>query len=161
FIASKSQLKYEQSKLDGHSQWYDFEAMAKHQIERAIKAENSKLITDKPSAYNEHSQRLNTRTDYLIETTRMPYSNMRHVPHPQTQTVIIKQQIIDGWECGSGALRYYVYNDELALPMTRRIADRGASSNLSMPMTMPLGTLALSAIDADAMETYPCKRKTL
>ena len=161
FIASKSQLKYEQSKLVGQGQWYSFEAMAKRQIERAIKGENAKLLTDKLSSYNEYSRLLNTRTDFLIETARLPFSKLRYVPPPLSQTVILKEQIIDGWECGSGALRHYVYNDELALPMTRRIADRGASSQLAMPMTMPRGVLILSAIDADAMETYPCKRKTL
>lgn len=91
----------------------------------------------------------------------MPFSKLRYVPPPLSQTVILKEQIIEGWECGSGALRHYVYNDELALPMTRRIADRGESSSLSMPMAMPRGVLILSAADADAMETYPCKRKTL
>lgn len=161
FIASKSQLKYEQSKLVGHDRWFSFEAMAKRQIERAIKGKNAKLLTDKLSSYNEYSYLLNTSTDFLIETARLPFSKLRYVPPPLSQTVILKQQIIEGWECGSGALRHYVYNDELALPMTRRIADRGASSQLAMPMTMPRGVLILSAIDADAMETYPCKRKTL
>ena len=161
FIASKSQLKYEQSKLVGHDRWFSFEAMAKRQIERAIKGENGKLLTDKLSSYNEYSCLLNTRTDFLIETARLPFSKLRYVPPPLSQTVILKEQITEGWECGSGALRHYVYNDELALPMTRRIADRGASSSLSMPMAMPSGVLILSAADADAMETYPCKRKTL
>lgn len=161
FIASKSQLKYEQSKLVGQGQWYGFEAMAKRQIERAIKGENAKLLTDKLSSYNEYSRLLNTRTDFLIETARLPFRKLRYVPPPLSQTVILKEQVIEGWECGSGALRHYVYNDELALPMTRRIADRGTSSQLVMPMTMPLGTLVLSADDADALETYPCKRKTL
>ena len=45
--------------------------------------------------------------------------------------------------------------------MHRRIADRGESSSLAMPITMPRGVLMLSADDADAMETRPCKRKTL
>lgn len=161
FIASKSQLKNEQSKLVGHDRWFGFEAMAKRQIERAIKGENAKLLTDKLSSYNEYNCLLNTRTDFLIETARLPFSKLRYVPPPLSQTVILKQQIIEGWECGSGALRRYVYNDELALPMTRLIADRGASSSLAMPMTMPRGVLILSAADADAMETYPCKRKTL
>lgn len=161
FIASKSQLKYEQAKLVGHDRWFGFEAMAKRQIERAIKGENAKLLTDKLISYNEYSRLLNTRTDFLIETARLPFSKLRYVPPPLSQTVILKQQIIEGWECGSGELRHYVYNDELALPMTRRIADRGESSSLSMPMAMPRGVLILSAADADAMETYPCKRKTL
>lgn len=161
FIASKSNLKYEQSKLVGHDRWFSFEAMAKRQIERVIKGENAKLLTDKLSSYNEYSCLLNTRTDFLIETARLPFSKLRYVPPPLSQTVILKEQIIEGWECGSGALRHYVYNDELALPMTRRIADRGASSQLAMPMTMPRGVLILSAADADAMEIYPCKRKTL
>ena len=161
FIASKSQLKYEQAKLVGHDRWFGFEAMAKRQIERAIKGENAKLLTDKLISYNEYSRLLNTRTDFLIETARLPFSKLRYVPPPLSQTVILKQQIIEGWECGSGKLRHYVYNDELALPMTRRIADRGESSSLSMPMAMPSGVLILSAADADAMETYPCKRKTL
>ena len=161
FIASKSQLQYEQSKLIGQSQWFSFEAMAKRQIERAIKGENAKLLTDKLSSYNEYSRLLNTRTDFLIETARLPFSKLRYVPPPLSQTVILREQIIEGWECGSGALRHYVYSEELALPMTRRIADRGASSSLAMPMTMPLGTLVLSAIDANALPNYPCNRKTL
>ncbi|WP_413520589.1 hypothetical protein [Psychrobacter glacincola] len=161
FIASKSQLKNEQSKLVGHSQWYGFEAMVKRQIERAISGESAKLLTDKLSTYSEYGRLLNTRTDFLIETARLPFSKLRYVPPPVSQTVILKEQIIEGWECGSGALRHYVYNDELALPMTRRIADRDLSSSLAMPLSMPLGTLVLSAADADAMETYPCKRKTL
>lgn len=161
FIGAKSQLKYEQSKLIGQDQWYSFEAMVKRQIERAIHGENAKLLTDRLSSHNEYSRLLNTRTDFLIETARLPFSKLRYVPPPLSQTAILKQQIIEGWECGSGALRHYVYNDELALPMTRRIADRGASSQLAMPMTMPRGVLILSAADADAMETRPCKRKTL
>ena len=161
FIASKSKLQYEQSKLVGHSQWYGFEAMAKRQIERAIKGENAKLLTDKLSSYNEYSRLLNTRTDFLIETARLLFSKLRYVPPDLSQTVILKEQIIEGWECGSGALRHYVYNDELALPMTRRIGDRAASSSLAMPMTMPRGTLVLSDIEADALPNRPCKRKTL
>lgn len=161
FIGAKSQLKYEQSKLVGHDRWFSFEAMAKRQIERAIKGESSKLITDKLSSYNEYSRLLNTRTDFLIETARLPFSKLRYVPPPLSQTVILKEQIIEGWECGSGALRHYVYNDELALPMTRRIADRMLSSQLAMPLSMPLGVLVLSAIDANALPNYPCKRKTL
>lgn len=161
FIASKSKLQYEQSKLVDHDRWFSFEAMAKRQIERAIKGESAKLLTDKLSSYNEYSRLLNTRTDFLIETARLPFSKLRYVPPPISQTVILKEQIIEGWECGSGALRHYVYNDELALPMTRRIADRGASSGLAIPMTMPRGVLILSAADADAMVNYPCKRKTL
>lgn len=161
FIANKSQLQHEQSKLVGQSQWYGFEAMAKRQIQRAIGGENSKLITDKLSSYSEYSYLLNTRTDFLIETARLPYSKLRYVPPPLSQTVILKEQIIEGWECGSGALRHYVYNNELALPMTRRIADRGASSSLAMPITMPRGVLILSAADANALPNYPCKRKVL
>ena len=161
FIASKSTLKTETAKRISHSNWYSFEAMAKRQIERVIKGENGKLLTDKLSSYNEYSRLLNTRTDFLIETARLPFSKLRYVAPDLSQTVILKKQVIEGWECGSGALRHYVYNDELALPMTRRIADRGASSSLAMPLTMPRGVLMLSAADADAMETRPCKRKTL
>ena len=161
FISTKSQLQYEQSKLVGHDRWFSFEAMAKRQIERSLHGENGKLLTDKLSTYSEYGKLLNNRTDFLIETARLPFSKLRYVPPPLSQTVILKEQIIEGWECGSGALRHYVYNDELALPMTRRIADRGASSQLAMPITMPRGVLILSAADADAMETYPCKRKTL
>src|SRR5690606_167048 len=145
FIASKSKLQYEKSKLVGHDRWFSFEAMAKRQIGRAIHGESGKLLADKLSSYNEYSRLLNTRTDFLIETARLPFSKLRYVPPPLSQTVILKEQIIEGWECGSGALRHYVYNDELALPMTRRIADRGASSQLAMPMTMPRGVLILSA----------------
>lgn len=161
FIASKKQLNYEQARSVGQAQWYSFEAMSKRQIERAISGESAKLLTDKLSSYSEYGYLLNTRTDFLIESARLPFSKLRYVPPPLSQTVILKEQIIEGWECGSGALRHYVYNDELALPMTRRIADRAVSSQLAMPMTMPRGVLVLSATDADAMETYPCKRKTL
>lgn len=158
FIASKSQLKYEKSKLVGHDRWFSFEAMVKRQIERAIKGEIAKLLTNKLSSCNEYSRLLNTRTDFLIETARLPFSKLRYVPPPLSQTVILKEQIIEGWECGSGALRHYVYSDELALPMTRRIADRGASG---LALTMPLKALVLSASDANALPNYPCKRKTL
>lgn len=158
FIASKSWLKNEQSKLIGHDRWFSFEVMAKRQIERAIHGENAELLTDKLSSYNEYGYLLNTRTDFLIETARLPFSKLRYVPPPLSQTVILKQQIIEGWECGSGALRHYVYSDELALPMTRRIADRGASG---LALTMPFKTLVLSASDANALPNYPCKRKTL
>ena len=161
FIASKSRLQYEQSSLVGHDKWFSFEAMSKRQIERAIKGENSKLLADKLSLYNEYGYLLNTRTDFLIETARLPFSKLRYVPPDLSQTVILKEQIIEGWECGSGALRHYVYNDELVLPMTRRIVDRGLSSQLAMPLSMPLGTLVLSATDANALPNYPCKRKTL
>lgn len=161
FIASKSKLKYEQSKLVGHDRWFSFEAMAKRQIERAISGENAKLLTSKLSSYNDYSRLLNTRTDFLIEAARLLFSKLRYVPPDLSQTVILKKQVIEGWDCGSGALRHYVYNDELALPTTRRIADRAASSQLAMPMTMPRGVLILSAADADAMVNYPCKRKTL
>lgn len=161
FISDKLTLQNENAKLATHSNYYSFEAMAKRQIERVINGENSRLLTDKLSSYNEYGYLLNTRTDFLIETARLPFSKLRYVAPDLSQTVILKQQIIEGWECGSGALRRYVYNDELALPMTRRIADRGASSSLAMPLSMPHGVLILSAADADAMVNYPCKRKTL
>ena len=161
FIADKSTLKTETAKRVSHSHWYSFEAMLKRQIERTLGAEYAELVTDRLDTSSEYNRFTALGYDALIETARLPFSKLRYVPPPLSQTVILKQQIIDGWECGSGALRHYVYNDELALPMTRRIADRGASSQLAMPMTMPRGVLILSAADADAMETYPCKRKTL
>jgi len=161
FISTKSQLQYEQSKLVGHDRWFSFEAMAKRQIERSLHGENAKLLTDKLSTFSDYNRFVAQQKRLLIETARLPFSKLRYVPPPLSQTVILKEQIIEGWECGSGALHHYVYNDELALPMHRRIADRSASSSLSMPMTMPRGVLILSAADADAMENYPCKRKTL
>ena len=163
FIANKSNLEFEQSRLVGHDRWFGFEAMAKRQIERAIQGENAKLLTDKLSTFSDYNLFVAQQKRLLIETARLPFSKLRYVPPNLSQTVILKEQIIEGWECGSGSLRHYVYNDELALPMTRRIADRGASSSLAMPLSMPRGILMLSAAaaDADAMETRPCKRKTL
>ena len=161
FIASKSKLQYEQSKLVGHDRWFSFEAMAKRQIERSLHGESAKLLTDKLSTFSDYNRFVAQQKRLLIEIARLPFSKLRYVPPPLSQTVILKEQIIEGWECGSGALRHYVYNDELALPMTRRIADRGASSGLAMPMTMPRGILMLSAADANALPNYPCKRKTL
>ena len=161
FIADKLEIKHERANLVGKSQWYSFEAMAKRQIEKVISGENGKLLTDKLSSYNEYSYLLNTRNDFLIESARLPYSKLRYVPPSLSQTVILKEQIIEGWECGSGALRHYIYNDELPLPMHRRISDRGASSSLSLPLSMPLGVLVLSETDANALLNYPCKRKTL
>lgn len=161
FIGDKSTLKTETAKRVSHSQWYSFEAMLKRQIERALGAEYADLITDRLDTSSEYNRFTATSYDALIETARLPYSKLRYVPPPLSQTVILKEQIIDGWECGNGALHHYVYNDELALPMHRRIADRGASSSLAMPLAMPRGVLELSAADADAMETRPCKRKTL
>jgi len=161
FIAQRKRFDYEQAKLVGQGQWYGFEAMTKRQIERAIQGENSKLLTDKLSSYNEYGYLLNTRTDFLIEAARLPFSKLRYVAPNLSQTVILKQQIIDGWECGSGDLRHYVYSDELPLLMTRRIAGRGLSSNIPLPMTMPRSTLVLSAVEVEALPNRPCKRKTL
>ncbi|GEM_PF-1967086 len=161
FIADKSTLKTETAKRVSHSNWYGFEAMLKRQIERALGAEYAELVADRLDTSSEYNRLTAIRYDALIETARLPYSKLRYVPPPLSQTVILKEQIIEGWECGSGALHHYVYNDELALPMHRRIADRGASSSLAMPLSMPRGVLELSAADADAMETRPCKRKTL
>ena len=161
FIAQQKRFDYEQSKLVGQGQWYGFEAMSKRQIERVINGENSKLLTDKLSSYNEYGYLLNTRTDFLIEAARLPFSKLRYIAPDLSQTVILKQQIIYSWECGSGDLRHYVYSDELPLLMTRRIADKGLSSNIPLPMTMPRGVLMLSAIEADALPNRPCKRKTL
>lgn len=137
FIAQRKRFDYEQAKLVGQGQWYGFEAMSKRQIERAISGENGRLLTDKLSSYNEYGYLLNTRTDFLIEAARLPFSKLRYIAPDLSQTVILKQQIIDGWECGSGDLRHYVYSDDLPLLMTRRIADRGAYSNISLPMTIP------------------------
>ena len=161
FIVDKLQLKHELATLVGRSQWYGFEAMANRQTERIVQGEYSELLTDKLGASSDYNLFAAQQTRPLIETARLPYTKLRYVPPPLSQTVILKEQIIEGWECGSGDLRHYVYNDELALPMHRRIADRGASSSLEMPLTMPRGVLMLSATDADAMEVRPCKRKTL
>lgn len=166
FEAQKSlrqtkQAKTETAKLIGENDWFSFESMAKRQIERLIKGENSKLVTDKASTYSEYNKLIGLQKSVLTETARLPYYKLSYTPPPIWQTVILKEQIIEGWECGSGALRHYVYNDELALPMHRRIADRGPSSSLSMPLTIPRGVLILSADDANALPNYPCKRKTL
>jgi len=161
FIASKNTLKNETAKRVTHSNYYSFEAMAKRQIEHAIHGENGVLVTDTFSTFNEYSYLIGQRKESRQEFARLPFSKLRYVPPPLSQTVILKEQIIEGWECGSGALRHYVYNDELPLPMHRRIADRGASSSLAMTMDRPRGILTLPAIDANALPTYPCKRKTL
>lgn len=160
-ITDKAQIKSEAASLIGQSQWYGFEAMAKRQTERVIQSEYSELLTDKLGASSDYNLFTAQQTHALIETARLPYTKLRYVPPPLSQTVILKEQIIEGWECGTGDLRYYVYNDELVLPMHRRIADRGTSSSLAMPLTMPRGVLMLSAADADALENRPCKRKTL
>ena len=161
FIASKSTLKIENAKRISHSNWYSFEAMAKRQIDRTLGVEYAELITDRLDTSSNYNRLTALSYDMRHEFARLPYSKLRYVPPPLSQTVILKEQIIEGWECGSGALRYYVYNDELALPMHRRIADRALSSSLATPMTMPRGILLLSAKDADAMEIRLCKRKTL
>lgn len=161
FTATKSTLKTETAKRVSHSNWHGFEAMLKRQIERTFSGEYSELLTDRLDTSSEYNRFAALSYDVQHEFARLPYSKLRYVPPPLSQTVILKEQIIEGWECGSGALHHYVYNDELALPMHRRIADRGASSGLAIPMSMPRGVLELSAADADAMETRPCKRKTL
>lgn len=161
FIASKSTLKTENAKRISHSSWYSFEAMAKRQIDRMLGAEYAELITDRLDTSSDYNRLTALSYDMRHEFARLPYSKLRYVPPPLSQTVILKEQVIEGWECGTGALRHYVYNDELALPMHRRIADRALSSSLAIPMTMPRGVLLLSAEDADAMEIRPCKRKTL
>lgn len=160
-IGKSKAIDTEQAALVGQSKWYGFESMARRQIARAIRTETAKLIADSNRIGFESSTILSLQKEVLTEFARLPFSKLRYVPPNLSQTVILKEQIIEGWECGSGALRHYVYNDELALPMTRRIADRGASSSLAMPLSMPRGTLLMSATDADAMDTYLCKRKTL
>lgn len=160
-IGKSKAVDTEQAALVGQSKWYGFESMARRQIARAIRTETAKLIVDSNRIGFENSAILSLQKEVLTEFARLPFSKLRYVPPSLSQTVILKEQIIEGWECGSGALRHYVYNDELALPMTRRIADRGASSSLAMPLSMPRGTLLMSATDADAMDTYLCKRKTL
>ncbi len=161
FIADKSTLKTETAKRVSHSNWYGFEAMLKRQIERVLGAEYAELITGRLDTSSEYNRFTATSYDMRREFARLPYSKLRYVPTPLSQTVILKEQIIDDWECGSGDLRVYAYNDELALPLHRRIADRGASSSLAMPLSMPRGILELSAADADALPSRPCKRKTL
>jgi len=156
FISTKSQLKTEKAKRINYSNWYSFEAMAKRQIERVIKSENAKLLTGKLSTFGDYNRFAAQKNDILIETARLPFSKLRYLPPALSQTVILKEQIIDGWECGSGALRHYVHSEELLLPMTRRITDRSGLS-----LSMPRGVLILSAADANALPNYPCKRKTL
>lgn len=160
-IGKSKAIDTEQAAWAGQSKWYSFESMARQQIARAVRNETAKLIVDSNRIGFETSAFLSLQKEVLTEFARLPFSKLRYVPPNLSQTVILKEQIIEGWECGSGTLRHYVYNDELVLPMTRRIADRGASSSLAMTMTMPRGTLLLSATDADAMDTYLCKRKTL
>lgn len=159
FIADKSTLKTETAKRISHSNWYSFEAMLKRQIERTLGAEYAELVTDRLDTSSEHNRLTALSYDMRREFARLPYSKLRYVPPPLSQTVILKEQIIEVWECGSGALRHYIYyNSELPLPMTRRIADRGASG---LALTMPRSTLVLSAIEADALPNRPCRRKTL
>lgn len=161
FIASKTQVKSETAKHIGHEQWYSFEAMAYRQTQRAIHGENGKLIADWLDVSGENDRLIGLSRQSRAETAMLPKRVTRYVPPSLWQTVILKQQIIEGWECGSGDLQHYVYNDELYLPMHRRIADRGASSSLALPMNSPRGVLTLPAIDANALPNYPCKRKTL
>lgn len=161
FIGHKSQLRYEQARLAGRSQYYSFEAMAKRQIENAIHGENSKLVSDVLSTFNEYSYLIGQQKELRKEFARLPYTKLRYVPPPLSQTVILKEQIIEDWECGSGALHYYVYNDEIALPIHRRVDSSVLSNSLAFPLSMPAGVLELSEADANAMETRPCKRKTL
>ena len=161
FIASKTQVKNETAKRISHEQWYGFEAMAYRQIERAIHGENSRLIADWLDVSGENGRLIGLSRQSRAETAMLPARITRYVPPSLWQTVILKQQIIEGWECGSGDLQHYVYNDELYLPMHRRIADRGASSNLALPMNSPRGVLKLPDVDANALPNYPCKRKTL
>ena len=113
-ITDKLQIKSEAASLIGQSQWYGFEAMAKRQTERIIQGEYSELLTDKLGASSDYNLFAAQQTHALIETARLPYTKLRYVPPPLSQTVILKEQIIEGWECGTGALRHYVYNDELS-----------------------------------------------
>ncbi|KAF0569521.1 hypothetical protein FQV37_2546 [Psychrobacter nivimaris] len=160
FIADKSTLKTETAKRISHSNWYSFEAMLKRQIERTLGAEYAELVTDNLDTSSEYNRFTALRCDALIETARLPYSKLRYVPPPLSQTVILKKQeiIVD---CGTGDVSVYAYNDELALPMHRRIADRGASSQLAIPLTMPRGVLQLPAEVANALPNRPCNKPTL
>ena len=160
-IASKTQVKSETAKHIGHAQWYGFEAMAYRQTQRAIHGENSKLVTDWLDVSGETDRLIGLSRQSRAETSMLPLRVTRYVPPSLWQTVILKEQVIEGWECGSGDLQHYVYNDELYLPMHRRIADRGSSSSLALPIDSPRGVLRLPASDANALPNYPCKRKTL
>ncbi|MGP5518009.1 hypothetical protein ACTXNA_07175 [Psychrobacter celer] len=160
FIADKSTLKTETAKRVSHSNWYSFEAMLKRQIERTLGAEYAELVTDRLDTSSEYNRFTALRYDALIETARLPYSKLRYVPPPLSQTVILKKQeiIVD---CGTGDLNVYAYSNELALPMHRRIADRGASSSLEIPLTMPRGVLQLPADVANALPNRPCNKPSL
>ena len=160
FIADKSTLKTETAKRVSHSQWYSFEAMLKRQIERVLGAEYAELVTDRLDTSSEYNRFTALSYDALIETAKLPYSKLRYVPPPLSQTVILKEQeiIVD---CGTGDISVYAYNDELALPMHRRIADRAASSSLAMPLSMPRGVLELSADVANALPNRPCNKPSL
>ena len=137
FIADKSTLKTETAKRVSYSNWYSFEAMLKRQVERVLGAEYAELVTGRLDTSSEYNRFTALRYDALIETARLPYSKLRYVPPPLSQTVILKKQeiIVD---CGTGDLNVYAYSNELALPMHRRITDRGASSPVSYThLTLP------------------------
>lgn len=160
FVANSKRLDFEQAKLVGRGQWYGFEAMAKRQAERLIGGEYSELLTDSLNTFYENNALVGQQQRVLIEASRLPFSKLRYVPPPLSQTVILKKQevIID---CGTGDLSVYAYSDELALPIHRRITDRAISSSLAMPLTMPLGVLQLPADVANALPNKPCNKPTL
>lgn len=160
FIADKSTLKTETAKRVSHSNWYGFEAMLKRQIERVLGAEYAELVTDRLDTSSEYNRLTALSYDMRREFARLPSSKLRYVPPPLSQTVILKKQeiIVD---CGTGDISVYAYSDELALPMHRRIADRGVSSGLAMPLSMPRGVLQLPADVANALPNRPCNKPSL
>lgn len=160
FIGTKSQLKNEQSKLVGKGQWYGFEAMLKRQIEHGLIGEYSELVTDRLDTFNEYNRFAAISFELRHEFARLPYRKLRYVPPPLSQTVILKKQeiIVD---CGIGDINVYAYNDELALPMYRQIADRALSSNLALTMNRKRGVLSLPADAASAILKRPCNKPTL
>ena len=160
FINSKAQLKTEAARRISYSNWYSFEAMAKRQIERVISGENGVLVTDTFSTFNEYSYLIGQRKELRQEFARLPFSKLRYVPPPLSQTVILKKQeiIVD---CGIGDINVYAYNDELALPIHRRMAGRALSSNLALMMNRKRGVLSLPADVANALPNRPCNKATL
>ena len=72
FIASKTTLSNEDTKLVGHSRWFGFEAMLKRQSDRQIKGEYSELVSSSKSTHGEYARLSSRSFEQLIEFAKLP-----------------------------------------------------------------------------------------
>ncbi len=143
FVASSRNLAYETARRISHSRKLMFKAMAYRRMARTVSGESSKLIGRWAATKSEYSKLVGHQKQSLSETARLPTSFAYGYRPPLIwQTVILPKNPDDlSGEAFGDEVYSYVFNDRLPLPLTRRIADRAPSSQLSLTMRQPRGVL--------------------